>query len=868
MIDSEQPSSASSLIAFAHQVSPRTNNHGYMAFSNENDLWQEFLANWPIERLRSMQLSDYTNAGGTDSFVYWMESRLDVYGSMWGGSAFKFGIYSRRKTKKEDGDTSRLYDDSYGWYRKFGLTSAEAFEAVRKEVLKVAVAAREGRLSEIDGVDLGNTYKWKIAFHYQPLDAPTIACMFQRKPLLFALKMPLNERDTPLSQLYERLGKQRPSSESILEFSKRMWQAAVMAIPYEVRLPEPAVKKGVIPLGLVSAPFPAAMIGGSKDTDAKQKASFQTDTGLRFESDIRETSLGKGEVRHNLSDYFAKIGAVKGTPIVITPRQDGSYFISSRGAPLRDDSDGHAMPVDLRKTVKDPSPHVSRPPLNQILFGPPGTGKTFHAIDKVLEILDPQFLREHAANRAELKSRFDVLAKEGLAQFVTFHQSFSYEDFVEGLRADADSEAGGLRYEVVDGVFKRLCEAARLRVVKAEEAAIDPRERRIWKLSLGDSTTERWVYDECVQKGYALLGAGFGADFSKCDTREKIRQTMEFDGEPRSNTDAHVTAVNTFVRVVEKGDLVVVTEGNLKFRAIGEITGDYRHLDRPEGDTYAQCRDVRWLRVYAQARPYEDLMANRFSQLTLYELREGSIELDKLSALLQPAPNETTSASPRVLIIDEINRGNVSRVFGELITLIEPSKRTGAAEALEVTLPYSKKSFSVPDNVHIIGTMNTADRSLAGLDIALRRRFQFVEMPPRPELLSGVTIAGVNLGQLLGVMNQRIEALLDRDHQLGHAYFMELKTSDSVDSLAKVFRNQILPLLQEYFFEDWQRIAWVLNDHRKAKGCQFVVQQTVNSSSLFGGGVDVDTEAKLWRVDDTAFLNAASYIGIVSDVTS
>lgn len=356
-----------------------------------------------------------------------------------------------------------------------------------------------------------------------------------------------------------------------------------------------------------------------------------------------------------------------------------------------EDPEPSPPPAPPAGVVREPKPAwgvAVAPPLNQILFGPPGTGKTYKAIDKALEILDPAFLRENAENRAALKMRFDVLAAAGLVQFVTFHQSFSYEDFVEGLRAESDGRSESLRYVVADGVFKQLCDAAR--------------------------------------------------------------------------------------------------------------------------------------------------------------------------------SQSSNGATPRVLIIDEINRGNVSRIFGELITLIEPSKRAGAAEALTVTLPYSKTPFSVPANVHLIGTMNTADRSLAGLDIALRRRFQFVEMPSRPDLLNGVAIAGVNLGQLLEVMNHRIEALLDRDHQLGHAYFMGLASSDAIDGLAGVFRNQIIPLLQEYFFEDWERIAWVLNDQRKPGGCRFVVEQGVGGAALFGEGVVVDARAKRWRLDHAAFDRPESYRGIVA----
>ena len=839
-----------------------------MAFSSDDALCQEFLATWPIERLRTMTLPEYSTAGGKDSFVFWLESRLDKFGSMWGGSAFKFGIYSRNATTKEEGDASRAYDANYGWYRKFGDTPAKAFEAVRAEVVRVAEAARAGRLEEIDAVPLGDTYKWKIAFHYQPAEAPTIVCIYQRKPLLIALGMPVTDRQTPLSALYRRVGAKLAPDESIVAFSQRLWTDAALRSTYEIRLPEPAIRKGTLPVGLGAAPFPTTMHGGATEAEAGQTATFRTDTGLTFESDIRVTREGKGILRRRIGDYYAQIGAVPNTAITISPQPDGSFLIARKGAapfviepPI---TPGPVIPHMVLPPPLPASPAVSHAPLNQILFGPPGTGKTFHTIDKALAILDPSFLHANALDRRALKARFDQLAAEGQVQFVTFHQSFSYEDFVEGLRADTDDQNATLRYEIADGVFKRLCLAAQARVTHDAHAPVDIAGRRIWKMSLGDAATEGHIYKECISGGYALLGYGAGADYTGCKTRDAIRSVLESEGPPNEVTNFAVSAVKTFLLQVKKGDLVVISEGNLKFRAIGEITSEYQFMARSDGDTYAQRRDVRWLKVYSTALPVDQLMDVRFSQATIYELREGSINLDKLRGLLQVRASAEDETSPRVLIIDEINRGNVSRVFGELITLIEPSKRAGAAEALEVALPYSKQRFSVPSNVYLIGTMNTADRSLAGLDIALRRRFQFVEMPPRPDFLARVTIAGVNLGELLTVMNQRIEALLDREHQLGHAYFMDLTSSESVDSLASVFRHQILPLLQEYFFEDWQRIAWVLNDHRKAAGCRFVVQQTASSLSMFGAGVDVETDSKLWRIDANAFTNPDSYRGIVA----
>ncbi|HOI01797.1 MAG TPA: AAA family ATPase, partial [Candidatus Cloacimonas acidaminovorans] len=174
-----------------------------------------------------------------------------------------------------------------------------------------------------------------------------------------------------------------------------------------------------------------------------------------------------------------------------------------------------------------------------------------------------------------------------------------------------------------------------------------------------------------------------------------------------------------------------------------------------------------------------------------------------------------------VLIIDEINRGNVSQILGELITLIEPDKRLGNEEELEVTLPYSKEKFSVPSNLYIIGTMNTADRSVEALDTALRRRFSFEEMAPDYSLLEGSTSEGINLAELLKTINNRIEGLLDKDHVIGHSYF--LRVSKGEKTLQDVFFDEIIPLLQEYFYGNFGRIELVL-------GRGFVASKPINQS--------------------------------------
>lgn len=196
-------------------------------------------------------------------------------------------------------------------------------------------------------------------------------------------------------------------------------------------------------------------------------------------------------------------------------------------------------------------------------------------------------------------------------------------------------------------------------------------------------------------------------------------------------------------------------------------------------------------------------------------MQHNNIELDKLYAYMSAESDSVNENNDRhVFIIDEINRGNVSKILGEVITLIESTKRKGMSEELQVTLPYSGKKFGVPKNVYIIGTMNTADRSIALMDTALRRRFVFVEMMPNSELFNDVDIDGVSVKMLLEAINNRIHYLYDREHTIGHAYFMAIlkKENRNINTLTRILKNNILPLLQEYFYDDYDRIAEILGD--------------------------------------------------------
>lgn len=273
-------------------------------------------------------------------------------------------------------------------------------------------------------------------------------------------------------------------------------------------------------------------------------------------------------------------------------------------------------------------------------------------------------------------------------------------------------------------------------------------------------------------------------------------------------------------------------------------------------------------------RPVLDDIAQSNTNAIKYEIRPGVFK-----ALCKKAHNNPGQRF--AMVIDEINRGNISKIFGELITLIEPDKREGEGNALSVTLPYSGGTFSVPRNVDIIGTMNTADRSLALLDTALRRRFEFVPVLPDTRDETDAPLFGlrvkkadkkeINIPLMLSVINQRIEALYDRDHCIGHAYFTSLKDlgeAKRFEELSQIFRNRILPLLEEYFFEDWQKIRLVLGDNQKKEGAQFVKESKDHEkdlSSLFGSGdhgLDSYTTKQRYEICEKSFDNPDAYIGI------
>lgn len=467
---------------------------------------------------------------------------------------------------------------------------------------------------------------------------------------------------------------------------------------------------------------------------------------------------------------------------------------------------------------------------NLILYGPPGTGKTYRTALEAVRLCG----EDVPEDRDELMQRYEDLSKEGRIRFVTFHQSFSYEEFVEGLRPetasgdDQEGTTGGFRLDPVPGIFRELCavaEEARRRP-QVNSNALDFSGRKFWKMSLGRVGQQDSVYDRAIEDGHISLGYGGDIDWSddRFETLDAIRK--HWQSAPREDDrPSNYRQLHPFRNELKVGDIVIVPASNRTFRAIGEVIGDYYY--EPDGEpTYYHRRRVRWLAILEEPLPLDTIIEGDFMMRSFYPIPVRRVNHDALSRLVQPsagaveASGQPSQVQQFVMIIDEINRANVSKVFGELITLIEPDKRLGMTNALKVRLPYSKREFGVPANLHIIGTMNTADRSIALLDTALRRRFRFEEMEPDtsvPAFVEAERNTGLPLAKVLDTMNRRIEYLVDRDHRIGHAFFIGCRTRWDVDA---VMRDKVIPLLQEYFFDDWNRLAAVLGE--KDKGGNFL----------------------------------------------
>lgn len=684
-------------------------------FREQYALWDEFLEVWPATGLATMTLDEYTQAESKDSFTYWIEQRLKELGGIGGGSAFKFGVFSRSKnTEEKENGKGLSYSDTHGWCSSLGETAEEAFEKVRRYVVQVATLAAKG---DVDGIGafkrLGEAFKWKIAFHYQNRQKPVIVDVF--KPAVLAAYTGGITRQGMAALQKATLAK-RPVDVGILEYGQQVWEEW----KWKQRRPDNAIAP--------SSPAPVQLAA--------------------------------------------------------------------------------SKPV--------------APCINRIYYGPPGTGKTY-TLTRLLK-------RDY---EQQMES---VSTEEWRNQIIA--EKIAVLKWWEGIAA-ALYDLGG----------------------KAKVAEI---------------------------AGHRFIQAIAAANTSNRNVRQTLRGTLQ------SHTLDESTTVKMKRRqspaVFDKtDDSVWLLAGDWEDSCadLKALVNQFRHGQQDAAGVVQRYSFV----TFHQSYGYEEFVEGLRPVLAgeteagevAYEIRPGAFK--ELCRKARQVPDQRFA-----MVIDEINRGNISKIFGELITLIEADKRdplNDSAPPAEVILAYSGEKFSVPANVDIIGTMNTADRSLALLDTALRRRFEFVALPPDTRAgkvpgdpdsapLAGlvVTIGAekIDVRQLLERINERIEALYDRDHCIGHAYLTGLAQVDDgqerFEALTTTFRHRIVPLLEEYFFEDWRKIRLVLGDNQKKDATiQFVGEgdaQEQDLTTLFGNDHGLDSYAikRRYSLQESAFSNPAAYIGI------
>jgi hypothetical protein len=467
----------------------------------------------------------------------------------------------------------------------------------------------------------------------------------------------------------------------------------------------------------------------------------------------------------------------------------------SEGPPAEKDENGGNRAND----------HINESPMNTILYGPPGTGKTFHSVTHAVSIVDDEPYEDLAEQcnteegREAIKQRYDQLVSEGRIVFTTFHQSMGYEDFVEGIKpVKPEEDDEFLSYDIEDGLFMRTCVEATYAYVKAHEV--------IESGVIGEYRDFNNLYD--------LL-------FDQVSEEDKI----ELSTRSKAKVYASTTSQGNF-SITHKGKDKTYTVSRDRLSKLyeafpnpSEVTNINKQFRQKIGGSNSTAY---WsvLNKLAQIRGSKGSQ----TQLDLNEVLpyEEKREIVAKYWDRQITTPEQEEAEPFVMVIDEINRGNVSQIFGELITLLEADKRIGKKEVIYLNLPYSKKPFGVPPNLYIIGTMNTADRSVEALDSALRRRFSFIPMWPEEGRLTG-DFDGINLSSLLTTINIRLKLLKDQDHTIGHAWLWGV---EDFEALRLAFKDKIIPLLQEYFYNDFGKLGLVL-------GQRFVVNDVVFEDNIF-----------------------------------
>ncbi|OAL81524.1 hypothetical protein AY606_01965 [Acinetobacter sp. SFB] len=835
-------------------------------FQKQYTLWDEFLSVWPASRLSIMTLDDYSQAGSKESFTYWIESHLDELGSIWGGSSFKFGVFSRKDTEDKKSDNKLSYSDTHGWYSSLGTTAEVAFKQVRGFVAQVANWAAEGNLDAIESFEyLGEAFKWKIAFHYQNRQSPMIVDIFKRAPLAMFVGETISQN---MAALQKATITRRPVDLGILEFGQQVWEAwsqknlviwklshgnppnftdterrqylvDQLAVMHRNTGKEQGKKFAEAPVGTLFflchgnspqriAQFTSPVIRCDKGDGWLQrsyrilKPAQRTD---RYTANSKNWSPQGNSTfwqvaAHDLPEFESTLL----TPFFST---DLAELAALAGEPIEDASmsDGATLATFPTNAIGKKMRTITC--FNRIYYGPPGTGKTY----TLMQLLKRDYEQQAAS----------VTTQELRTQIVT--EKVAVLKWWERVAA-ALYDMGGKA---------KVAEISQHHFIQAfiANGSNNTVQQTVWRTLQDHTVDESTTVKVKTRRGPAV--------FDK--TADSVWQ---FAGD-------WLDACADLITLVDQ----------LKVNQVEQLkTG---HQDTTMVQRYSFV-------TFHQSYGYEEFVEGLRPVLNgddetsevKYEIRSGTFK--ELCNKARQVPDQRFA-----MVIDEINRGNISKIFGELITLIEPDKRdplNGSKPPIELTLAYSGEKFSVPANVDIIGTMNTADRSLALLDTALRRRFDFVPLLPDTRavkdtndphsaplagLIVTTAIGTIDVRRMLERINERIEALYDRDHCIGHAYLTVLTDVNDGQArfkkLADIFRNRIVPLLEEYFFEDWHKIRLVLGDNQKSETAQFITESDAHEqdlNDLFGNnhGLDSYDTKRRYQSQYSAFANPAAYLGI------
>lgn len=817
-------------------------------------LKETFLQEWSLPRIQKMTLEEYTNLDKT-SFCYWLEAKTHDLGSVWGGSSFKFGIYKRRDTNKKINDGSRLSDGEYAWLQKYGETKESAFASVKDNIISIVKHSQNNFLENIDAIDLGDAYKWKIAFLYGNFNVVNIF----KNESLFEAAQSLGYKGS--IRTYSNLNNfilSKISNKDFFEFTSELWKKTTLANPtkYWIYAPgenaskwEEFYNEGVIGLGWDE-------LGDLDDYESKKaikkklqelegvESSKQNDTAANFEfhkvikeGDIVIVKKGISELLGYgiiTSDYFYDENRenyhkcrrvdwkLKGnwkvdfnlplktlTDITKYPTEDPNYskYYERLLAIMKGKSQLKNYEKAFKEWLKIKIPTDS------------GTkGSYIKAIELLNKKIDFNIFESDEINK--LETLYEDLLKvqkiknnkywdENTPSYSErgFYSSSvkAYVDFHKQLKENSmnSSKYKATLNQILYGppgtgkTYNTVLEAAK--IVTGNEAISYDEALRVFNKNLNNQIEfitfhQNYSYEDFIQGLRPDTENGSNLTFEKKDgvfkrIADRALKNLEAANNPASAKKDFDVVFQELIQPLNDGDVeeleIKMKKSSFYITEVGEKSIEFRKNIGESNHTLS----INTLRK-------------------MYDKGENDIILGGLQPYYNPilelllvkgkSQITTVERKKYVIIIDEINRANISRVFGELITLIEEDKRSHGNIPMRVTLP-SGDSFIVPSNLYIIGTMNTADKSISLLDIALRRRFEFVPMYPK------TNIEGVNSPTVLEMINAEIIKHKGHDFTIGHAYFMGENYS-----LEKTINSKVIPLLLEYFMNDEKEVATIL----------------------------------------------------------